>query len=58
MSRKVTLNIITKIIVKLEESVTVQEFVDELSGGYQSFHPQGAYITEEEIVDYDVIDSK
>jgi hypothetical protein len=45
-------------IVTLEESVTVQEFVDELSGGYQSFHPQGAYIDDEEIVDYDVIDSK
>lgn len=58
MSRKVTLNIITKMIVTLEESVTVQEFVDELSGGYQSFHPQGAYIDDEEIVDYDVIDSK
>lgn len=58
MSRKVTLNITTKLIVTLEEGIGVQDFVDELSGGYQSFHPQGAFIEDDEIVDYDVIDSK
>lgn len=58
MSRKVTLKVTTKLIVTLDEGDTVQGFIDEISGGYQTFHPQGAYIVDEEIMDYEVIDSK
>jgi len=56
-SNKVKLTLTVQLEVDLgKNGPTIEDFVSELESGYQSFHPQGAYIISEKIVRHDVID--
>jgi hypothetical protein len=54
-SNNVKLTLTVQLEVDLgKNGLTIEDFVSELKSGYQSFHPQGAYIISEKIVRHDV----
>ena len=56
MYRKVTVQLTVKLIMLLDEGLSVQDVVDEME--YQFILPEGATFNDSEILDFEVKDSR
>lgn len=57
MSRKVYVTITARIIINMNEGVEVSEVIDDMNYSFDS-NTVGADIFEEEIIDFEITDSK
>jgi|WetSurMetagenome_2_1015567.scaffolds.fasta_scaffold30780_7 hypothetical protein len=55
--RRVYVNVVTRLIIDVDEGIDVYDVLNEMHYAFEAYTP-GAEIHDEELVDYEVTDSK